>query len=112
MPKKRTTAKKSAASENGEKIEAVQPVANTEVPFPAKARKKASKPAAKKTAAPRQAKTAKRSNAKRNAEPSADQIQLRAYFISEHRQRLGVPGDHHSDWLEARRQLLLEAGQN
>jgi hypothetical protein len=37
-----------------------------------------------------------------------DQISMRAYFISERRRRLDLPGDANSDWLEAKRQLLAE----
>ena len=37
-----------------------------------------------------------------------DQISMRAYFISERRRRLALPGDANSDWLEAKRQLLAE----
>jgi hypothetical protein len=43
------------------------------------------------------------------AEPSDEQIRLRAYFISERRRRFGLPGDAESDWLEAKRQLLSDA---
>jgi DUF2934 family protein len=43
-------------------------------------------------------------------EPSDDAIRLRAYFISERRRRFALPGDAESDWLEAKRQLLSEAG--
>jgi len=43
-------------------------------------------------------------------EPSDDAIRLRAYFISERRRRFALPGDADSDWLEAKRQLLFEAG--
>ena len=46
-----------------------------------------------------------------SAEPSDEQIRLRAYFISERRRRFALPGDAESDWLEAIRQLLAEAGQ-
>ena len=41
-------------------------------------------------------------------DPSDEQIQMRAYFISERRRRLALPGDANSDWLEAKRQLLAE----
>ena len=41
---------------------------------------------------------------------SDDAIRLRAYFISERRRRFALPGDAESDWLEATRQLLSEAG--
>ena len=37
-----------------------------------------------------------------------EQIQTRAYFISERRRRFDLPGDANSDWLEAKRQLLSE----
>jgi Protein of unknown function (DUF2934) len=39
-----------------------------------------------------------------------EQIQTRAYFISERRRRFDLPGDANSDWLEAKRQLLSEIG--
>jgi len=41
--------------------------------------------------------------------PSQDQIAVRAYFISEHRQQMGWAGDHLSDWIEAEQQLIEEA---
>jgi hypothetical protein len=44
------------------------------------------------------------------AQPSDEEIRLRAYFISERRRRFALPGDADSDWLEARRQLLSEGG--
>lgn len=39
---------------------------------------------------------------------SVEDISLRAYFISERRRHLGWPGDEHSDWVEAERQLREE----
>jgi hypothetical protein len=45
------------------------------------------------------------------AEPSNEAVRLRAYFISERRRRFALPGDAESDWLEAKRQLLSEAGR-
>jgi hypothetical protein len=45
------------------------------------------------------------------AEQSDEAIRLRAYFISERRRRFALPGDTESDWLEAKRQLLFEAGR-
>ena len=42
--------------------------------------------------------------------PSDEQIRTRAYFIAERRVQLSIKGDHHSDWLEAKRQLFEEAG--
>jgi hypothetical protein len=46
----------------------------------------------------------------KSAEPqiSDDAIRMRAYFIAEERRRMAVPGDPHSDWIEARRQLIAE----
>ena len=41
-------------------------------------------------------------------DPTDEQISTRAYFISERRRRLALPGDANSDWLEAKRQLLTE----
>jgi Protein of unknown function (DUF2934) len=43
-------------------------------------------------------------------DPTDEQIQTRAYFISERRRRFDLPGDANSDWLEAKRQLLSESG--
>jgi hypothetical protein len=40
--------------------------------------------------------------------PTFEQTQLRAYFISERRRRLGVAGDEHSDWVRAERELREE----
>jgi len=42
---------------------------------------------------------------------STEDIALRAYFIAEHRQRHGLAGDSHSDWIEAERQLKREAAK-
>ena len=41
---------------------------------------------------------------------SDDDIRIRAYLISERRRQLSIPGDATTDWFEARRQLLEEAG--
>ena len=49
-------------------------------------------------------------NAPRTVDPSDETIRLRAYFISERRRRFALPGDAESDWIEAKRQLLAEAG--
>jgi len=43
-------------------------------------------------------------------DPTDQQIQTRAYFISERRRRFDLAGDANSDWLEAKRQLLSEVG--
>lgn len=42
--------------------------------------------------------------------PSDEEIRVRAYFIAEMRQRMSIPGDAASDWVEARRQLMEELG--
>jgi Protein of unknown function (DUF2934) len=44
------------------------------------------------------------------ADPSDEAIRTRAYFIAERRHRLELAGDENTDWIEARRQLLAEAG--
>ena len=44
-------------------------------------------------------------------EPLDEAVRLRAYFISERRRRFALPGDAESDWVEAKRQLLSEAGR-
>ena len=41
---------------------------------------------------------------------TSDDIALRAYFLSEKRRQLGLPGDAHADWLEAEGQFLAESG--
>ena len=43
-----------------------------------------------------------------DAQPSNEQIALRAYFIGERRRNLGIPGDETSDWVEAEREILEE----
>jgi hypothetical protein len=43
-------------------------------------------------------------------EPSDEQIRIRAYFIAERRLQLSLQGDSAHDWIEARRQLIDEAG--
>jgi len=53
-------------------------------------------------------KAAKKSAGKKKAVFSTEDVALRAYFISEHRQQHGLPGDSHSDWIEAERQLKAE----
>jgi hypothetical protein len=62
--------------------------------------KKAPQAAAKKTALPK--------STAAGSQPTDEQIRLRAYFISERRHRLRLPGDASSDWLEAKRQLLAD----
>jgi hypothetical protein len=40
--------------------------------------------------------------------PTFEQVQIRAYFISERRRSIGVAGDEHSDWIRAERELRDE----
>jgi len=40
-----------------------------------------------------------------------EEISLRAYFIAERRKNHGLPGDETADWVEAERQLLIEAAR-
>ncbi len=53
-------------------------------------------------------KPAKKVVKKKTVTFSTEDIALRAYFIAEHRQRVGLHGDSHSDWIEAERQLKKE----
>ncbi len=88
-----------------EKTEGAKKTATTAAP---KRRTEAKPKAVTRTAeAAPKAKPAK----KKSAAPSAistDDIALRAYFIAERRQQLGLPGDSLGDWIEAERQLLGE----
>ena len=71
---------------------------------------KKSKPPGKKRAAIRTIEARTGVKVARASVPTDDEIQLRAYFISERRHRFALPGDASSDWLEAKRQLLSELG--
>ncbi|MGB9156946.1 MAG: DUF2934 domain-containing protein [Chthoniobacterales bacterium] len=92
---KETDKSKAPAEETALNGDAAQPAAK-------KARSPRKKPASRKTSAP-----------KRAAPPISDEaIRTRAYFIAEQRERMSLPGDADSDWLEARRQLLAELGES
>jgi hypothetical protein len=65
------------------------------------------KPAAARPAAAKQAS----STAASSWEPSDEEIRTRAYFIAERRFQLSLAGDSDHDWIEARRQLIEEAGR-
>jgi hypothetical protein len=71
---------------------------------------KAKKPAVKKATKRAAANPIYASKSVRRAEPTEEEIRIRAYFISERRHRLALPGDATGDWAEARRQLLAEVG--
>ena len=66
----------------------------------------AKKPAAKEPAAPKKKPAVPKP---KPANYTDDDVALRAYFISEKRQRLGLPGNSHADWIEAIRQLDEES---
>ena len=73
----------------------------------------AAKPAAKKATSPRKTASRKKSTPpKATPNVSDEAIRTRAYFIAEQRERMSLPGDADSDWLEARRQLLAELGES
>ncbi len=68
------------------------------------------KPARKKSATAQKTKMPKPEAKIETAEPSDEEVRLRAYFISEQRREFGLSGDASSDWLEAKQQLLSETG--
>ncbi|SRR6266852_6230996 len=80
-----------------------QPAASTSVPAKKSVQRKAGSPSTTKTTGPK-------SKARKNidAQPSNEQVALRAYFIGERRRNLGIPGDETSDWVEAEREMLEE----
>lgn len=90
-----------------------KPVAPAKVEAPAKPKKlvakRVTKPAVKAKPTARATKPAK-SAAPKMPSYTSDDVALRAYFISEKRRNLGLPGDEHQDWLEAERQLVSESG--
>jgi hypothetical protein len=77
-----------------------------------KAAKKAGRPAKTKDAmAPRKRRAPVTRKKKPPTTIGSEDIALRAYFIAERRQAMGWDGDETSDWVEAERQLSLEAGE-
>ena len=74
----------------------------------------AAKPAAKRASSPRKKATTRKTPATKEEKSrvSDEAIRIRAYLISEQRERLSIPGDANSDWIEARRQLLVERGES
>ena len=97
-----------ASSENG-RISAAEPKKKPRASGTAAKKKK---PAEAKTSAAKQPVTSKPKPAiSQPRQPTDDEIRLRAYFLAERRQRLSLPGDSNHDWIEARRQLIEEAGR-
>jgi hypothetical protein len=45
------------------------------------------------------------------ATPTLEEIQLRAYFFSVRRRKLGIAGDAHQDWIAAEQELRAGAGE-
>jgi len=77
---------------------------------PAEKPAKAKKPVSAKTPVPRvRVKASPVTKASTILGITPADIALRAYFIAEKRQKLGLPGDSTSDWVEAERQLNVEA---
>jgi hypothetical protein len=70
------------------------------------------KPAARKPTSPRKKATTRKTPKKEKSRVTDEAIRIRAYFIAEQRERIGIPGDANSDWIEARRQLLAELGES
>jgi hypothetical protein len=72
------------------------------------------KPAAKKATSPRKKATTRKTlvTKEEKSRVTDEAIRVRAYFIAEQRERVGIPGDANSDWIEARRQLLAELGES
>jgi len=68
---------------------------------------KVKKPTSKSTATPKTTTTPPPASSDLHI-PHED-IQLRAYFISERRQTMGWPGNSSTDWIEAESQLVAEA---
>ena len=82
--------------------------AKTPGPTPKPKRKKAAPK--KKSVASKSAVPKKISSSASIREPSDEEIRTRAYFIAERRMQLSLQGDSAHDWIEARRQLIEEAG--
>ena len=91
---------------NGSSVAGPKKKARSAAPNP-----KAKKPAAKKTAPqPSRGASKKASSSPALREPTDEEIRIRAYFLAERRLQLSLPGDSAHDWIEARRQLIEEAG--
>ena len=102
--------KNQAPSEAGGSLPEVKPGKMSRA-RPSTPNRKSAPPRRKKSAPAQKARVTMPSEAGTTTGPSDEEIRLRAYFISERRRRFALPGDADSDWLEARRQLLSEAGR-
>ena len=97
MPAKKAAAKKAVAAKK----------TAAEKPAPVKKAVVKKAASAKKAALPKEAGAAKK---KAVARPPLDAIARAAYLNYRRRVEQGLPGDSHSDWLEAERQLLGDEG--
>jgi hypothetical protein len=82
----------------------------TEKQAEAKTTDAAPKPKRKKAAPKKKTAPKKGSSPASVPEPTDEAIRIRAYFIAERRIQLSLQGDSAHDWIEARRQLIEEAG--
>jgi hypothetical protein len=99
-------AESNSGTDNGSRVAAPR-----KKPRPTPEKPKAKKSPAKKTGTPaaRASKQAP-SSSPSLGEPTDEEIRIRAYFLAERRIQLSLPGDSAHDWIEARRQLIEEAG--
>ena len=81
----------------------------TTAPAPKPKQKKAA-PKKQTARVPKPAAPKKAPSPKPRPEPSDEEIRIRAYFIAERRLQLSLQGDSAHDWIEAKRQLMEEAG--
>jgi hypothetical protein len=103
--------KPKTAVENKPAEDAAAPSANGKMSATEPKKKAATRAKKKKPAAARKPVTSARKHAAaRPVEPTDDEIRIRAYFLAERRHQLSLPGDSAHDWIEARRQLIEEAG--
>jgi long-chain acyl-CoA synthetase len=107
-----TNSKTTKAAKKGEAPAKQAPAVTKAVKAPAAPKPKAAKsapakaPVTKAPAAPKA--TAKKASGKSAPKPTQEQIALRAYFISQERQRSGRYGCPESDWLQAERSVFAE----
>jgi DUF2934 family protein len=109
--------KTSVENKPAEEAVASSPNGKSSAPEPKKKpRASAAAPKKKKPAAPRKSAakppgtTPAKPSVRSAGEPTDEEIRMRAYFIAERRHQLSLPGDSNHDWIEARRQLIEEAG--
>jgi hypothetical protein len=95
----------------GAQMSASEPKKKTKTRSAATTGKKKKTAAAKKPSTKQPASSTATSATSVSAEPTDDEIRLRAYFLAERRHRLALPGDSNHDWIEARRQLIEEASR-